>query len=66
MGILHGPVLNLLGGTFFGEVVTAMSVSSGLQDGHDSTDPPCSSGALVSSLSRSLAIIVASQMMEDY
>jgi hypothetical protein len=57
-------VTHIVGGSFWGNLLSALSISSNLRDGQDSADLVYSSDALVFSLSRPPAIIVPSQMTE--
>jgi hypothetical protein len=66
MEIINVTPINILGGSFFGNLVTALSVSSSLEDGHGSADLMYLVDVLVSSLSRLLVIIVHFQVTEDW
>ncbi|KAF9514792.1 hypothetical protein BS47DRAFT_1342778 [Hydnum rufescens UP504] len=61
---MNGALVNIFGGSFIGNLLTALSVSSSLKDGHGRAGLMYLAGALASSLSRPLAIIIRSQMME--
>ena len=65
MEIIKGPLLDVFGGTFFGNLLTALSVRCGLRINCDSTDLLNSSDVLASLRSSHLATISRSQRMES-